>query len=197
MPILPTEPALFPPDLFSQAAEEHVRGREWHVLHVKPRQEKSLARDMHEQRRPFYLPLVHRRLMVGRRILQSHTPLFPGYVFLLGDRDEWLAALNTRRVVRTLRVSDQQELWHDLRQVFRLIASNAPVTPEERLVPGTPVEIRSGPLAGLCGVVVQTATGRRLWVRVNFIRRGASVLLDDCVLAPLARAEQPAGAVLD
>jgi transcription antitermination factor NusG len=197
MPILPAEPALFPPDLFTEGKERHDPSREWFVLHVKPRQEKSLAREMYQRAIPFHLPLVKRRTVVRGRVLYSQIPLFPGYLFLLCDREEWLTALNTRRVVRPVKVPSQEELWHDLRQIYRLIASDAAVTPEQHLAPGTPVEILSGPLAGLRGVVTHTVSGRRLWVRVNFIEQGASVLLDDCTLAPVYEARPPAAVNVD
>jgi transcriptional antiterminator RfaH len=185
MPILQAEPALYPPDLFTGAAEAHSPDRRWLVLHVKPRQEKSLARELHGRATPFYLPLTRRVTLVRGRPVPSLIPCFPGYVFVLATPEERLAALGTRRVVRPLTVPDQGELWHDLCQVSRLLAVNADATPDERLVPGTPVEVLSGPLAGLHGVVLRTASGRRLWVQVNFIQRGVSVLLDDCALAPL------------
>ena len=192
MPILPAEPAIFPPDLFTEAGEEHARSREWFVFHVKPRQEKSLAREMFQWSTPFYLPLVKRRTVVRGKVLYSQIPLFPSYLFLLCNRDEWLAALNTRRVVRPVKVPSQDELWRDLRQIHRLIASEVAVTPGQHLAPGTPVEILSGPLAGLRGVVTNTVSGRRLWIRVNFIEQGASVLLDDCSLAPISDIKQAA-----
>jgi transcriptional antiterminator RfaH len=185
MPILPAEPALYPPDLFAEAGAAHAPGRHWSVLHVKPRQEKSLARELHGRATPFYLPLTRRLTPVRGRLVPSLVPCFPGYVFVLATPDERLAALGTRRVVRPLAVPDPDELWRDLSQVFRLLSISADATPDERLVPGTPVEVLSGPFAGLCGVVVKVASGRRLWVRVNFIQRGVSVLLDDCALAPL------------
>jgi transcriptional antiterminator RfaH len=185
MPLLPPEPNLFPDDLFAgPPAEVPDLGRVWWVLHTKPRQEKSLARQLLRARLPFYLPVVSRRCLVRQRILQSHVPLFAGYVFLLADRSERLNALTTGRIVRTLEVFDQQGLWHDLGQVYRLIASGAPVTPEARLAPGTPVVIRTGPLAGLRGRILRTASGQRFVVQVDFIQQGASVLLDDFCLAP-------------
>jgi transcriptional antiterminator RfaH len=112
-------------------------------------------------------------------------------VFLLADRAERVTALATGRVVRTLEVFDQPGLWHDLGQVFRLIAAGAPITPEARLVPGAVVVIRTGPLAGLKGKILRTASGQRFVVQVDFIQQGASVLLDDFRLAP-ADEEVPA-----
>jgi transcriptional antiterminator RfaH len=176
---------LFPANLFTAArAEAPGPGRVWWVLHTKPRQEKSIARQLLQVQVPFYLPLIPRRCLVRNRVLQSHVPLFAGYVFLLADWNERVAALSTGRVVRTLAVADQRELWHDLGQVARLIAAGAPITPEARLSPGAAVIIRTGPLAGLKGRILRTASGQRFVVQVDFIQQGASVLLDDFRLAP-------------
>jgi transcription antitermination factor NusG len=87
--------------------------------------------------------------------------------------------------VRVLAVVNQDGMWHDLRQVNRLLASGAPITPEDRLAPGDAVEIRTGPLAGLKGKILKTASGRRFVVEVDFIHRGASVLLDDYCLSSI------------
>jgi transcriptional antiterminator RfaH len=178
MPILAAEPNLFPEHLLDRETTPDTPERRWRVLHTLPRQEKSLARSLYKTGIPFYLPLIQRRLKVRGRVLTSHLPLFPGYVFLLGDAQQRYFALATNRVLHALEVADQQSLWRDLVQVQRLIASGAPVTPEERLVPGTCVEIRSGPLCGLRGKILRTASGQRFVVQVDFIQRGASVLLD-------------------
>jgi transcription antitermination factor NusG len=120
--------------------------------------------------------------------MTSHLPLFPGYVFLRADAEGRLLALKTNRVVQSLEVRDQDRLWQDLRQINRLITSGAPVSPEDRLEPGTVVEICSGPLTGIKGTVLRGATGRRLVVQVDFIQRGASVVLDETTLV---RVEAP------
>jgi transcriptional antiterminator RfaH len=184
MPILPAEPETFPAGLFEQPPRP-ADGRRWWVLHTKPRQEKSLARCLVAARAAYYLPAVGRRCRVRGRVLTARIPLFTGYVFLLADREERVAALATNRVVRCLEVPDQDGLWHDLAQVHRLIASGAPVIPEQRLAPGMIVEVTTGPLAGLRGKILRTATGRRFVVQVDFIQQGASVLIEDYALVPI------------
>ena len=182
MPVLAAEPNLFPANLLESPAGPDCQ---WWVLHTRPRQEKALARQMLEQRIPFYLPIIKRRFRLRGRNMTSHVALFPGYVFLLGDREQRVGALTTNRVVRALPVANQDVLWHDLQQVQRLLASGAPITPEDRLTPGVAVEIRTGPLAGLKGKILRTASGKRFVVEVDFIQRGASVLLDDFCLSSL------------
>jgi transcriptional antiterminator RfaH len=180
VPVLPVEPSWFPADLFEPTP---VTGpRSWWVLHTRPRQEKSLARQLLQAEVPYYLPQVQRRSKVRGRIITSYNPLFASYLFLLAQPEERITALATARVVNSIRVLDQQRLWDDLRQIHRLIATGAPVTPEDRLAPGMFVEVRDGPLVGLKGKILRAASGRRFVVAVDFIQRGASVTLDDFAL---------------
>jgi len=188
VPILPAEPDRYPVRLFDGATDEHESGRAWFVLHTRPRQEKSLARHLHAAAVPYYLPAIPRRRRFSTRVLTAHMPLFPGYLFLLADREERQSALSSNRVAHAIEVHDQARLWDDLQQIHRLLGAGVPVATESRIAPGTPVEITTGPLAGLCGTVVRTASGRRFVVRVDFIHQGASVMLEDCSLLPLRRA---------
>ena len=181
MPILAAEPDLYPENLFAELpAEPH--GRAWWVLHTRPRQEKSLARQLLDRQVPLFLPLIRRKNRLRGRIMTSHIPLFTSYVFLLASQQERLTALATQRVVMSLTVPNQEQLWRDLCQIRRLIESGAPITPEDRLQSGMQVEIRSGPLMGLKGTILRTGSGRRFVVQVDFIQRGASVELDDFML---------------
>src|SRR5271165_2425697 len=120
MPILAAEPAVYPDELLLADFIDDG-ARRWWVLHTKSRQEKSLARHLHDRNIPFFLPLISKRLKVRGKIVHSYLPLFGGYLFLLGDADDQLCAMNTRRVVRALEVRDQQRLWADLKQIHRLI----------------------------------------------------------------------------
>ena len=182
MPVLAAETQWFPEDLFDEGAAASAADQQWWVFHARPRQEKSLARDLLKHQVPFYLPLIARRWRSRGRLMTSYVPLFSGYVFSRTDKKGRVTALSTRRIVRSLDVGDQDQLWHDLKQIHRLLVSGSAVTPESRLTPGTPVEICSGPLMGLKGKIIRSASGRRFLVEVDFIRRGASVLLDDFVL---------------
>jgi transcriptional antiterminator RfaH len=183
MPILPAEPALYPNDLFQTGSA--VAEKRWWVIHTRPRQEKSLARQLHDHESAYFLPLLRKRSLIHGKATESHLPLFGGYLFLLGDGHDLQFALGTRRIARPLEVRDQTRLWNDLRQIHQLIASGAPIRPEDQLVSGKTVEIHSGPLAGLQGVIVKSLSGNRFVVKVDFIQRGASVLLDESVLAPV------------
>jgi transcriptional antiterminator RfaH len=180
MPILAAEPSLYPDGLFDAGAADLTGS--WWVLHTRPRQEKALARHLHDSAIGYYLPLLRKRTKIRGKLVPVHLPLFAGYLFLHASAEQLLHALGTRRVARHLEVTDQDRLWQDLRQLHRLIETGLPIVPELALVPGARVEIRSGPLAGLRGVIARSASGQRFVVQVDFIQRGASVLIEDHML---------------
>ncbi len=186
MPILAAETSLYPADLFDRAESGVDPDARWWALYSMPRQEKQLMRRLHVLETPFYSPIVAKRSRgASGRVRISHIPLFAGYVFLYGNGAQRHAAMTTNCVSRCLEVPDARELTADLRSISLLIATGEPLTPEARIEAGQPVRIRSGALLGFEGVVIRRANETRLLVAVNFLQRGASVLVDDCQLEPL------------
>lgn len=186
MPILAPETDTYPNDLFDRPDLGREAGSHWWALYTLSRREKQLMRQLPQLDVPFYTPIVARRnRSASGRVRTAYVPLFPGYVFIYGTDEHRYRAVTTNCVSRCLVVPDGGTLTDDLRQVRRLIESGAPLTPEAQLAPGTPVRIRSGSLAGLKGVVIKRQNETRLVVAVDFLKQGASVLLDDCQLERL------------
>jgi transcription antitermination factor NusG len=154
-------------------------------LYTKSRQEKACARQLLAQGVAHYLPLVVKRTVRRGRKFSARVPLFAGYVFMFGTDADRVASLTTNRISRILPVHDGAGLCHDLEQIERLIASGAPVTVEQRLAPGKRVRIRSGAFLGLEGTVLARQGATRLFVAVNFLKQGASIEIDDCLLEPI------------
>jgi transcriptional antiterminator RfaH len=182
MPILPVEPDFYPPELWNQAAPmARASGdRLWRCLHSKPRQEKAVARELRRLGLTYYLPQVLKedRTPQGRKI-RSVIPLFPGYLFLMGDPEARLSALRGNRLVSILEVSDQSSLERDLRQIHAMLASGLPVGPEPAIPVGTRVRICSGPLSGVEGTVIRRGKRDQFVAVVRFLGRGAVMDLED------------------
>jgi transcriptional antiterminator RfaH len=108
--------------------------------------------------------------------------MFGGYLFLLGSHEDKLMTLTTNRVSKILDVDDQDRLCRDLLQVHQLIEAGAPMTIEQQLEKGQPVRIKSGPLRGLEGKIVERRGKTRLLVVVEYIQQGVSVDIDDFMI---------------
>ena len=193
MPILEKEPDVFPEHLLDM--EKPCNGARWWVAHTKPRQEKSLARQLLAKRVSFYLPQMAKTNVIRGRNVESHVPIFNGYVFVHGSEEQRYESLTTKRVAQVLPVDDQYGLHADLQRVRTLTASGLPLFPEERLGPGARVRITSGPLMGLEGEVVSSKGRHRFLVAVNFIQQGVSVEIDADALEPVASDEDREGSL--
>ena len=178
MPILPPEPDIFPANLLDDG-NAPADGK-WWVLYTLSRREKELMRRLRAAEIAHFGPLVKRQTRSpSGRVRQSHVPLLANYVFLFGSDEQRVGALQTNCVSRCLPVADATQLIFDLKQIKRLIESDAPLTPEARLLPGMRVRVRSGPLLGLEGTVVERRGQRQLLIAVQFIQCGASIQISD------------------
>jgi len=184
MPLLAKEIDVFPADLLDcLQADESPPGTCWWALYTRSRREKQLMRQLAVLGIRFYSPLIERRYRSPNgRVRISYQPLFSNYVFLYGDSSERYTSLTTNCVSRCCEVNDGRQLIHDLRSIARLIQTGRPLTPETQLKAGDRVRVKSGSLAGFEGTVLRRDKETRLLVAVNFIKQGASVLLDDCQL---------------
>jgi transcriptional antiterminator RfaH len=163
---------------------DRMRERTWWVMHTKPRQEKSLGRDLLAREIPFYLPQVHKTSVVRGRKQTSYIPLFSSYVFVFADEFERHTSMTTNRIAHLIRVADPQQLSRQLFDISRLVTAGAPLTIESRLKEGDLVRVKGGALAGVEGTVVARRRKCRLIVAVNLIQQGVSIEIDDHLLEP-------------
>jgi hypothetical protein len=178
MPLLPMETYVLPDDLLNDLPPREQEAADWWVLHTKPRAEKSLARHFTARDLPFFLPLYQHQWRTRGRLFRAHLPLFPSYIFLCGDASTRLAALETNQIVRAIPVSDVIQLRKDLCRIYRLMQGGMVLAPEDQLLPGTPVEIVAGPLAGLEGKIIQRGNQMRFFVEIHMLQRGVSVEIE-------------------
>lgn len=163
---------------------ERFQGR-WWVLHTKPRNEKAIATVLERRDISFFLPLVRCTRMTRGRKRFVDLPLFPGYVFLCGDWEDREAALKTNRVANVLDVPDPQGLLNDLLQIQRVLEIGESVDLYPRLRTGARCRVKSGPLAGIEGVVIRRRGLWRVYIAVHFIAQSAELEVDSALLEVL------------
>jgi len=180
MPILKREPDAFPETIFEM-------GDPWWVAHLKSRQEKVLARYLREHDVPFYLPQMEKRVRRSGRTFVSYLPLFSGYVFFRGGREEKLRALKSNVIVNVLEPADQTEISGELTQLRDLQLTDAQLVPHPYVGPGDTVLITDGAFQGYRGVVVKEKGVTRLVVSVSFIRQSVALEVDREFIRPERR----------
>ena len=176
MPILPSQPVCYPENLFESCTPGN--GVVWWVLHTKPRAEKALARELYAAKIPYFLPEYTQHRTVRSKLRLTHLPLFTGYLFLLAEANQRVAALRTNYIVNCLTVVDQHTLHSQLQAIHRVISYDAKgCQPHVGLGKGDPVEVTEGPFAGLSGHVVRVESGYNFIIGVDFLSQSVEISL--------------------
>jgi len=150
----------------------------WRVAYVKPRQEKSLAKDLIERRVSYFLPMVLRETSSGGRRRQNMYPLFPSYLFFGGDEFARLACLRTERTVQLIEPDgeNQRRMREELRSLA-LVINNKPDDVElyNSLQPGSHVRVKSGPMRDVEGTILKSDSATKLQLAVTLLGVGVMV----------------------
>jgi transcriptional antiterminator RfaH len=162
--------------------------QKWFVLQTKSRQEKVVCDFYKERGVEHLLPLVSKTTYYGKRKIKSELPLFPGYVFVRSVVEEAYAADRTRRLVRIIPVFDQVKIEEELRSLTRALEAQHPFDRHPCLVAGVKVEVKSGPLQGVRGVVESRLKTDRLVLQVEILGQAISVEVDTDLLVILEEA---------
>lgn len=164
---------------------DETRPGAWMVLQTRSRQEKAIARQFTARRAEVVLPLIPRVTLIRGRKFTSQVPLFPGYVFVRGEREVAYHAITTKRVCRIIDIPDQTTFLHELDQVVRALEAGAPLDLHPFAVEGRRCRIIRGPLMGLEGVVIQRRSTARLVMQIGILGRGAALDIDVDSLEPI------------
>ena len=176
-----------PPVLWPRDQAINEMAGYWWAVHVKPRQEKALAREIVRGCGGYFLPMYEKALHSKGRSWRSLVVLFPGYLFFCGGEPDRIALLSTGRAVRLIPVPDRDRFVRELSAIERMIDNDMPIGPVSKLTRGRPCRIIDGPLAGSEGVVERRQGRRRFVVMVSMLGQGAAVEVDAESLEPLDR----------
>jgi len=161
-----------------RGSEQH-----WYAINVKSRHEfKVLERLTHAGKEAF-LPIVERQRKWKDRKKTVAFPLFPGYLFVSIARniDDRLSILKMQGVVRflgTIPGEPEPVPEEQIISLQRLVESKEELDPYPYLKEGQRVRVKSGPLAGVEGILAQKKDRHMLVLSVDILRQGVSVKIE-------------------
>jgi transcription antitermination factor NusG len=156
----------------------------WYALYTCANHEKHVAAELHARTVEHFLPLYNCvRLWKDRRITLA-LPLFPGYVFVCLALSDRLRVLQIPSVVRLVAFNGQPAALPDKdMEILRAGLSQRLVAePHPFLTAGWRVRVRSGPLAGMEGILLRRRGKARFVVSVELIMRSLAVEVDEADL---------------
>lgn len=160
--------------------------QQWFAFRVRPRHEKSVALHLRDKREECFVPLVKQKRVWGKRAVHLELPLISGYVFCHLGRFEMLPVLTTPGVVDVIRAGNSPIPIPDfeISALERAVNANVAIQPCPYVEIGQKVQIQSGPLAGITGIVSDRRKSEHIILSVSLLRRSVLVQIDVAHLSP-------------
>jgi len=159
----------------------------WYAAYTSANREKRVAEQLSVREVEHFLPLYESLRRWKDRRVQLQLPLFPGYVFVRVALRDRLRVQQVPGVAWLVGFNGAPAALPDA-EIERLRASMASglrAEPHPYLTEGRQVRVKSGPLAGLQGILVKRKNKARFVVSVELIQRAMAVELDEADLLPL------------
>jgi len=156
---------------------------QWYVVHVRSRHEFSATERLVKSEIDTFLPIVERlRRWKDRKKLLAF-PLFPGYLFVNIPKNNIikLAVLKTPRVVRFIGLTPGEPEPVPAEQILalkKLVESKETLDPYPYLKEGNRVKMKSGPLTGVEGILVERRGLHHLVLSVDILQQGVSIQVE-------------------
>ena len=159
----------------------------WYALVVKPNHEKAVFEHLSVSGLETALPLYRSRRRWSDRIKEVTLPLFPGYVF---------CRFSYRSRVRVLRVPGIRSVVstgsepapipaREIEAIEAMSRSGLPVKPWPFLKLGQRVQVTTGPLRGVEGILVEFRKTWHVIVSVELLQRSVAAEVDRDSVSPL------------
>lgn len=154
--------------------------RNWYALYTRPNFEKRIDRELQKMGLQPYLPLRPMLRQWSDRKKWIEAPLFSCYVFVQADAKERLLALTPEGVVRMLGHHGQPAIIpeFEIMAVKKMLAHDFDPEPIPHVEPGDLLEITSGPLAGMRGVLRSIQGRQRFVIAFEGIGQSVAIRID-------------------
>ena len=159
----------------------------WYAAYTRAQHEKRVAAELVMREVEHFLPLYSSVRRWKDRRVQLEFPLFPGYVFVrLALRDR-LRVLQIPSVVRLVGFNGLPAALPDTEmELLRSgLSERLRAEPHPFLTVGRRVRIKSGPFAGLEGILKRKKSNLRVVISLELIQRSVAVDVDAADVLPL------------
>jgi transcription antitermination factor NusG len=158
----------------------------WYAAYTTPCHEKQVAKHLVVRQIEHFLPLYTsiRRWADGRTVTRE-CPLFPSYVFVQITRQERVKVLSVPGILSLVGTSKgATPLPSTEIETMRSRLHLCHAAPHPFLDIGEKANVRSGPLAGMQGIVLRHDKSTRIVLSLDLIRQSIAVEVDVADLEP-------------
>lgn len=161
--------------------------RRWYAAYTTACHEKQVAEHLMIREIEHFLPLyTSKRRRTNGRIVTLECPLFPSYVFVQITRQERVKVLSAPGVLWFVGTSREATPLPSVEiETLRSRLHLCQAKPHPFLAIGEKARVRSGPLAGMQGIVLRHNKSARVVLSLDLIMQSIAVEVDVADLEPL------------
>jgi transcription antitermination factor NusG len=158
----------------------------WYAAYTSANHEKRVAEQLMLRSVEHFLPLYESVRRWKDRRVELELPLFPGYVFVRMALRDRLRVLQVPGVAKLVGFGGAPTALPggEIEALRASLESGVRAEPHTFLTAGRRVRVKSGPLAGLQGILVRRKNKARFVVSVELIQRSVAVEMDAVELEP-------------
>lgn len=159
----------------------------WFAAYTCANHEKRVAEQLGVREVEHFLPLYSSVRRWKDRRVTLELPLFPGYVFVRMSMRDRLQALSVPGVARLVGFDGTPAALPDqeIEALRTSLGGAVRAEPHPYLILGRRVRVKSGPLAGMEGVLLRRKGGFRLVISIELIQRSVAVDADAADVEPI------------
>ncbi|SMH55437.1 transcription termination/antitermination protein NusG [Maritimibacter sp. HL-12] len=154
-------------------------GRGWYLAQIKPNSHRIAERNLLRQGFEVFLPMTRVTRRQSGRFIESHAPLFPGYIFIAFDpvQSGWRSVNSTLGITRLVNLGGAPATVPDalVENLRARCDAEGVVVPLEDLVEGQEVRLTKGPFAEFVAKVETIEPDRRVWLLIDLMGQATRV----------------------
>jgi transcription antitermination factor NusG len=152
----------------------------WYVTYTSPRHERWVAGQMTDYRIECFLPTYKSVRRWKDRRKELEVPLFPGYVFVRIALKDRINVLRLPGVVQFVTFQGKPAALPecDIEALRYGSQANLSLVPHPYLTAGRRVRVRSGPMAGVEGILIRRKDSIRVVIAIELIMRSVALEVD-------------------
>ncbi len=158
----------------------------WYAAYTSANHEKRVAEQLRERSVDYFLPTYECERRWKDRRVKLQTPLFPGYVFVRVALRDRLRILQTPGIVHLVGFGGHPAPLpqEDIQAIQNCLGQGLRVEPHPYLRVGCRVQVKSGPLQGLEGIIVRRKNWSRFVLLLELLQRAVAIEINAMDLQP-------------
>ena len=152
----------------------------WYGIRTRSNQERLAATVLKCKGYEQYLPVYSHRRRWSDRVVETHQPLFPGYVFCRFDAKKRRPIITTPGVVAVVGCGNEPEPISEteIQAIQLVLQSTFAAQPCPFLRESQRIRVNRGSLEGLEGILLKKKSEWRIVISVTMLQRSIAVEID-------------------